>query len=153
MTDTQTGLVWLANANCFQILDWVQAMAAVEGLSDLPDDGTACSTLTSDECDRGLSDGSSPGEWRLPSIAEWEAMIDTGCTPTISNDQDNDCWDTRCFDSGACSFYGVQSEFYWSSSSDQRDLTKAWPVSLLSGGIAENPKIDTLRVWPVRGGQ
>ena len=53
VTDNETGLVWLANADCSGTMDWFEAMAAVAGLSDLPDDGDACDSLTPDLCDCG----------------------------------------------------------------------------------------------------
>ena len=89
VTDNQSGLVWLANADCIGSLDWYEAMAAVASLADLEADG-ACLGLTTKECDCGLSDGSSPGEWRLPTVTEWEAMIAPGqalsCSRGITND-------------------------------------------------------------------
>lgn len=158
VTDNDTGLVWLANANCFGLLDWFEAMAAVAGLADLPDNGVPCASLTSDECDCGLSDGSSPGEWRLPTIEEWDVMVEyaddvLGCEPTISSDAGNDCWDQQCVNGGACSFYGVQSAWYWSSSSYVPNPTGVWYVFLADGGVAVYGKGDTIYVWPVRGGQ
>jgi len=56
VTDNLTGLVWLANANCFGDLEWREALEAVEGFADLPDDGEACSSIagpTPDKCDCG----------------------------------------------------------------------------------------------------
>ncbi|MDH5423308.1 MAG: DUF1566 domain-containing protein, partial [Acidimicrobiia bacterium] len=72
VTDNKTGLVWLKNANCIGRagagtgtpvgrVGWYTAMGFVAGLSDLP----ATTGANSQDC--GLSDGSSPGEWRLPS--------------------------------------------------------------------------------------
>lgn len=113
VTDNRTGLVWLKNANCIGPLDWHAAMEFVAGLSDKP----SSSAAAADDC--GLSDGSSPGEWRLPSVEEWEAMIAEAlsCSPTtITNDSGNDCWDAACATAGACSFSGVVSSFYWSAS-------------------------------------
>ncbi len=157
VTDNQTGLIWLANANCFGPLDWFGAMAAVAGLADLPDDGVACHSLTPDECDCGLSDGSSPGEWRLPSIEEWEAMVEYAnglfCRPKILNDAGNDCWHEQCVHAGACSFFGVQRDWYWSSSSYVPMPTHAWLLDLEDGGVFLGGKYHPIYVWPVRGGQ
>ena len=155
VTDNDTGLVWLANANCLGELTWHEAIDAVAGLSDLPDDGEACNSLTPDQCDCGLSDGSSPGEWRLPSIEEWEAMVKhaadmLGCTlPTITSDAGTECWDQDCVDAGACSFYGVQSSsWYWSSSSSVPVPSNAWIVRLNFGFVTTHGKGDTYHyVW------
>jgi len=169
VTDNETGLVWLANANCFWQLDWFEAMAAVAGLADLPDDGDACASLTPDECDCGLSDGSSPGEWRLASIGEWEAMVaDAGdCNPRITQDDGTTCWVDGCHGSGGatswpspqapppppCSFYGVQTPSYWSSSSYVLGPANAWFVILTDGSVFPDGKVGNHYVWPVRGGQ
>ena len=69
VTDNETGLVWLANADCLGSVDWLTASEFVAGLSDKPEGSIAAAH------DCGLSDGSSPGEWRLPSMEEWEAMV------------------------------------------------------------------------------
>lgn len=154
VTDNDTGLVWLADANCLDVSgggwDWFTAMEFVAGLSDKP----ATSAAASEDC--GLSDGSSPGEWRLPSVEELEAMIadavDLGCDPTITNDAGNDCWDAQCVTAGACSFSGVVSSFYWSASTSVEPLN-AWEVSALSGLVRIQSKTAFAYVWPVRGGQ
>ena len=155
VTDNETGLVWLANANCFGRLTWGQAMAAVAGLADLPDDGKACDSLTPDECDCGLSDGSSPGEWRLPSIEEWEAMVEQAdemlCSPTITNDAGDECWDEYC--NVPCSFYNVGGSWFWSSSTYFPTPTYVWLVDLMYGEPTDGPKTGKMSVWPVRGGQ
>ena len=76
VTDNKTGLVWLKQANCIGAagggtgvplgrVNWHTAMEFVAGLSDLRDDPLDC----------GLSDGSSPGDWRLPSVTEWQEMM------------------------------------------------------------------------------
>lgn len=155
VTDNRTGLVWLANADCFGPLDWNEAMAVVAGLGDLPN--SACAGMEADECDCGLSDHSTPGEWRLPSMAEWKAMKAWGgdadtCEPKILNDVGNACWSPECAGS-TCSFYGVESSWYWASSSYVAQPTLAWPVDLAGGGMAPLAKSEYAYVWPVRGGQ
>ncbi len=152
VTDNDTGLVWLADANCLDgFFDWFTAMEFVAGLSDKP----AGSVAAAHDC--GLSDGSSPGEWRLPSVEEWEAMIAVadglGCSPSITNDAGDDCWDAACVTAGACSFSGVVSSFYWSASTFVSDPAFAWVVDLGFGGVSVRHKTDTFYVWPVRGGQ
>jgi hypothetical protein len=64
--------------------------------------------LGSGQC--GLSDGSSPGEWRLPTQAELEALLDLRFSnPSISNAQGDAQW------TQGDAFVGVESRFYWSS--------------------------------------
>ena len=156
VTDNRTGLVWLQNADCIDegAVDWYTAMEFVAGLSDLPG---------SDPDDCGLSDGSSPGEWRLPSKAEWDSMVedalgqggDPDCIaipPTITTDSGNACWLT-CVFIPTCSFSGVQSHVYWSSTTNVADPPVAWVGSLFNGNVGSINKTDAFRVWPVRGGQ
>ncbi len=170
VTDNLTGLVWLKNASCFQdldpangkavpVFDWHSAMDIVAGLSDLLD-SRVCIGLTPDECDCGLDDGSSPGEWRLPSVDEWYTMTASavllGCTdPILTNDAGNDCWDPNCVTVENCSFQGVQSSWYWSSSSEVAQPLLAWGVDLHSPPpITDFQKtLQILFVWPVRDGQ
>jgi Protein of unknown function (DUF1566) len=151
VTDNTTGLVWLADANCLGgFFDWSTAMEFVAGLSDKP----VTSAAAAEDC--GLSDGSSPGEWRLPSVEEWEAMVADAvgaCSPTITNDAGDDCWDAACVTAGACSFSGVGSSFYWSASTRLDDPTYAWLMNLLNGVVANDDKSNGYYVWPVRGGQ
>jgi hypothetical protein len=151
VTDNRTDLVWLANANCIGNVDWHTAMEFVSGLSDLPESPA----YIGEDC--GLSDGSSPGEWRLPSVDEWEAMIAdalqapdcTGTPPTLTNDAG-----TGCLVDGPTSFFNVEgSGFYWSSTTNVTITTSAWLVWLYDGLISHTGKTLTPYVWPVRGGQ
>jgi hypothetical protein len=159
VTDNRTGLVWLANADCLSVLSWQEATETVSGLADLPEDVCGTSTPeTDDECDCGLSDNSSPGEWRLPSIVEWkEMMADAGgalnCDPRITDDQGNGCWSESCYDGLNCSFRNVVGFFYYSSSTRMGSPTNARGVNLGSGTITSIGKTGAARVWPVRGGQ
>lgn len=159
VTDNRTGLVWLKNASCLTSggedgrVDWHAAMEFVAGLSDKP----ATSLAAADDC--GLSDGSSPGEWRLPSRAEWETMIgdalgegeDPDCTlapPTITSDSGLGCWVN-----GLGSFTSVKSYFYWTPHTQISSPTSSIAVSLESGEFFSSDKLFLIFVWPVRGGQ
>jgi hypothetical protein len=141
ITDNDSGLVWLQNASCLNSdLSWQDAMLTVAGLS-------------SGHC--GLTDNSSPGDWRLPTKAEWEAMVaDTkplNCTPKIPNDAGTHCW--ADMDSGS-SFIGVEDGFHWSANSAFNNVTFAWFVNLFTGFVGDGePKSAAHTVWPVRGGQ
>jgi hypothetical protein len=164
VTDNDTGLVWLQNANCIGSagdgtgdppgkVDWYTAMEFVAGLSD----------HESDDC--GLEDGSSPGEWRLASKAEWQAMVVgalgeggvpdcTASGPTITNDAGTDCWADDCVTAGACSFTGVVPGGYWASTTTASNTALARFITLASGFPFFASKVDgSLYVWPVRGGQ
>ena len=156
VTDNRSGLVWMANADCFGEMSWIEATAVVAGLGDMP--ANACGGMEADECDCGLSDHSSPGEWRLPSMAEWKAMIASGwdadeCEPAINNDHGNGCWEPQCVAAGACSFYEVQAAPYWSSSVYVAQAELAWLGDLADASLGLLDRGGSARVWPVRGGQ
>jgi hypothetical protein len=101
VTDTVTGLIWLKQSNCLSTANWETAKKAAAGLKD---------------GDCMLTDGSSPGDWRLPTKEEWDATMKNAlalaCTgPTLTNDAG-----TACIKAGPSSFTGVESDYYWSSS-------------------------------------
>jgi hypothetical protein len=50
-------------------------------------------------------------------------------------------------------FSGVQANYYWSSSTDVNNTSKAWCCVRLSGGNVLSYKSNPPYVWPVRGGQ
>ncbi len=162
VTDNRTGLVWLKDANCLRNapgggeVDWYTALEFVAGLKDT----TAGSLAETYDC--GLSDGSSPGEWRLPSLDEWEAMIADGrllgCDPSITNDQGTACWRSDplvCgLQGGTCSFSGAVSQRYWSSSPWIFEPAWVWAATLPLAAHAAVPKtFPDVYLWPVRGGQ
>jgi hypothetical protein len=59
LTDSLTGLIWLANPDCANLgaRDWAAANEAAASLED---------------GDCGLTDGSASGDWRLPSTEAWQ---------------------------------------------------------------------------------
>jgi hypothetical protein len=67
VTDKLTGLIWLKNTNCFGMMDWQSANLAVTHLKD-GDCGPDTALM--------LSDGSSAGDWRLPTMGELCTLID-----------------------------------------------------------------------------
>jgi hypothetical protein len=146
VTDTVTGLIWLKNASCFSTITYSAANQAAAGLA-------------AGQC--GLTDGSSAGDWRLPTKAEWEATVARavalGCTvfsaPSLTNDAG-----TGCLSAGPTSFTGVgQSSFYWSSSGADTDALNhvlAWVVTLANGSLSGAGKAFSGPFpWPVRGRQ
>jgi serine/threonine protein kinase len=133
VTDNRTGLIWLKNANCFNRQNWKTAMQSAANLAD-------------GQC--GLSDGSKPGDWRLPTKEEWEAMVDKKYWPALSNAAGTDKWKE------GDAFSGVQSNHYWSSTSNANGTPSAWRVNLNNGygNVNDGNKTNTEYVWPVRGG-
>ena len=132
VTDNLTGLIWLKNANCFGFRTWTQALSDANGLA-------------SPGC--GLSDGSTAGQWRLPNVKELQSLIDFAYfNPALSN----------AAGTGQLtgdSFTGVQSNFYWSSTTSTGRTDNAWAVRLDDGYVTAINWVETYYVWPVRGGQ
>ena len=124
VTDNLTALIWLKNANCFGIRTWATA------LND-------ANTLASGSC--GLTDSSSAGGWRLPNVNELHSLIDlTQSNPALPSGHH---------------FAGVQSNYYWSSTTDASYTALAWDVDLYDGYVDNFYKDGYFYVWPVRGGQ
>ena len=63
VTDNLTGLIWDKNADRFQAPHWD---VALESCNNLQANGTS------------LTDGSKPGDWRLPNVNEILSLIDYG---------------------------------------------------------------------------
>jgi hypothetical protein len=123
VTDHQTGLIWLKNANCFGGKDWSAAMDLAKRLKN-------------GQCD--LRDSSVAGQWRLPSTEEWKALIDKKASaPTLP---------------AGHPFTGVQSHAYWSSTT-AASTRIPWGVSLSIGEVGPSNGTYTFSVWPVRGGR
>ena len=117
ITDTTTGLVWLKNANCFGPRSWYSAV------------NSAAPGLSSGAC--GLSDGSKPGQWRLPTLNQLRARAAT-----------------------RTGFSNVQSSgSYWSSETFAQNTSHAWLVYMGNNYPYQNDKNGYIYVWPVRGGQ
>jgi hypothetical protein len=145
VTDTVTGLVWLKNAACLGSADWAAANGAAAGLKD-------------GDCGGTLTDKSSPGDWRLPTIDEWSATtaraVALGCIlagpgnpPSLTNDAG-----TGCFAVGTgSSFAGVASGNYWSCTSSEIFPNFAFAANLGLGLFSGGIKSFSVRVWPVRG--
>ena len=122
-TDNLTGLIWLQRANCFGLRVWADA------LSD-------ANTLADGSC--GLTDGSVAGDWRLSNVRELPSLVDYGrVNPALPLGHP---------------FFGVQANFYWTSTSNPHSTTSAWFVSLFYGYVGYNGKNYAYYVWPVRGG-
>ena len=136
--DNHTRLIWLKDASCSDLpytdsdgrANWDDAMAAAAALAN----GTC-----------GLSDGSSAGDWRLPTKAEWEAfMSDVYDVPALVNAVGDRQW------SEGDAFIGVQSFYYWSRS--EYGSNGAWVAFMRLGDMYYFNKIGSYNVWPVRSG-
>jgi hypothetical protein len=124
VTDNLTGLIWLKDANCFGNRLWNDA------LSD-------CNGLSSGFCE--LTDGSSTGDWRLPSLFELESLRDMNSSdPALPFGHP---------------FTNVQqSLYYWSSTTYEDYFYNAWFMYLYNGNVGSDYKSSIGFVWPVRNG-
>ena len=124
VTDNLTKLIWTKNANAFGQRTWVQALSDANNLQA----GYG-----------GLTDGSKPGDWRLPNLRELQSLIDYG----------------RSFVAlpAGHPFVGVVSDHYWSSTTCIPYTDRVWYVSFFGGDLDTNAKSGSfLYVWCVRGG-
>jgi hypothetical protein len=126
VTDNQTGLVWLKNANCFGAQSW-------------PDALNSANTLVGNSTQCSLSDGSVAGDWRLPNITELESLVDLQNTnPALPSGHP---------------FDDVLTPTYWWSSTTASDAPgSAFVVLIGTARVYSGPKnITSLKAtWPVR---
>ena len=124
VTDNLTSLVWLKDANCDGSKTWDNAL-------------TFANNLANDQC--GLTDGSASGDWWLPNRRELFSLIDDSqFNPALPSDHP---------------FTGVQSSYYWSSTTGADGTDGAWYVSMGGGHVLSDDKTGSFPVWPVRAGQ
>jgi len=138
VTDNLTGLIWLQKANCINSdyssfdtdgtsgdgkVTWEHALIFVKGIND----------NTYPNC------GASQTDWRLPNVKELQSLIDFSNTgPALPSSHP---------------FTGVQTYYYWSSTTYATNTTRAWFVGLVNGYVNDGNKANTYYIWPVRGGQ
>lgn len=129
VADNLTGLIWMKNANCFGERTWMQAIDDCDGLS-------------AGYC--GLTDGSNVGDWRLSNRFELESLLDLGNNfPALP--------DGHPF----INVQNVHPSDYWSSTTYSVAAAEhfAWFMSMSSGSVVVEEKINSNFVWCVRGGQ
>jgi len=136
VTDNFTGLIWLKIANCGGTKTWTDALAFANSLYDDGNGGNC-----------GLSDDSLAGDWRLPNVRELHSLITFGFWDPALPDTTGDSQWTE-----GNSFFGVESNYYWSSTTFVRWMDDAWIVSLWYGNADHDDKVSDHFVWPVRDG-
>ena len=132
VTDKLTGLIWLKSAGCTAFFS---GDVAGENFRTWVDALTAANSLSGGYC--GLTDGSISGDWRLPNKRELDSLIDfSRWNPALPSGHP---------------FIGVQSSYYWSSTTYAYYTDGAWFVGMGYGGVGNYYKGYDLYVWPVRG--
>lgn len=131
VTDQLTGLIWLKNAGCFGKMNWhganrTAAELKTEGFS--PD--RKCS----------LRDGSSAGDWRLPSMDELCSLIDYGRrAPALPNGH---------------MFSNILPGYYWSSTNLKHFPGLVWIVYPEAGTTCYDDVYHRAGyLWPVRSAE
>ncbi len=137
VTDNQSGLIWLKNANVPAIKrTWAEAL---QDITDLNTTGKMRNRVSNDTS----NGGSHQTDWRLPNIKEMQSILDWGqFNPAIpaGNPFDN-----------------VQSfqftDLYWTGTTPGSIYTtNAWMLTMQNGNTGWADKSESCYVWAVRGG-
>ena len=84
------------------------------------------------------------GIGRLPNVKELQSLIDFAYySPALSSASGTSQWTE-----GGNAFSGVQSRYYWSSTTYSSNTSYAWGVDLDDGYVSYGSKADTYYVWP-----
>lgn len=130
VTDCKTGMIWMKNANCFGLKNWNSARES-------------CAALASGSC--FVVDGSSAGDWHLPTIEELKTLPDRAYfLPALSNAKGDAQW----IEGDA--FSGVQLDVYWSATTVASIAAYAWDVYIGTGYVDGGGKDGNNYVWCVR---
>ncbi len=150
VTDTVTGLIWLKQADCLGADRWVWGNESV-------------ARLATGQC--GLTDGSQPGDWRLPTKDEWQTTVAAAVARGCSSPALTDVNGYFCLNSSSplarTVFSGIltvlpppapANAVYWSSSAFEGHPDGAWSIDIINGALPSSiPFKDIiLRLWPVR---
>ncbi|MGD9193778.1 MAG: DUF1566 domain-containing protein, partial [Desulfobacterales bacterium] len=128
VTDNLTGLIWLKNTKCFGLMDWEGARLATKHLKN-GDCGPDPALI--------LSDGSSAGDWRLPTMSELCTLIDySKRNPALPDGH---------------MFSDFPAGYYWSATTFDYHSEMAWIVYFESGTTCyEDVKNQAGHILPVR---
>jgi hypothetical protein len=126
VTDQLTGLMWLKDGSCLR-KNWSNALNTITDLNSNPRNYTC------------LEYAASYSDWRLPNAKELESLINYGTSNSA-------IW------LDAEGFTNMKSPVYWSSTTYQGSIKKAWMVNMKKTTITLQSKKSTYFVWPVRAG-
>jgi hypothetical protein len=134
LADTETGLVWLKQADCINRA-WSAALATVNALA-------------SGQC--GLADGSSGGQWRMPNRREMLSIADRAPTFPEAAYLDGEYQASSVVTGPAIFANFIVSDYYWTSTTDAADPASAWSVYSCDFGAYDMVKTATRYSLAVR---
>ncbi len=135
VTDTVTGLVWLKKADCIN-QTWAGAI-------------TAINALASGQC--GLTDGSTAGSWRMPNRKEMQSLADRAQNNMADYFDESFVSGVAGVNSQPAIFTNfIQLQYYWTSTTDAADSSKAWTTFSCDYGVYDYPKSNTTYALAVR---
>jgi len=145
VTDMLTGLVWLMDASCGSL-----AGTDSYGKADWPTSMGAVGALASGNC--GLTDGSTAGDWRIPSIQEMLSLVDYEYDdPALSNAAGSGQWtESDAFTGVATS--SDPSPCYWSTTFSVANLPHISILCIHDAYFNHSDADYSYYSWPVRGG-
>ena len=144
VTDTVTGLIWTKDAGCIPPTNFAGVHAAA-------------ASLEHGKC--GLTDNSRPGDWRIPSQAEWVATVaaafQLNCTLQSSGIIPNltDRTGRVCFSLGQKQFDNVDAAgtaLYWSATAVPDDPRNAYNWLTNGSTNGSTRKVNTIQGWALR---
>jgi hypothetical protein len=121
VTDNLTGLVWDKNADRHGDMLWAEACSA-------------CAALADNQAD--LTDGSRPGDWRLPNVREMLSLIDYS--------------QFRFALPQGHPFIIVESATHWTSTTTSDQPDAAYKMNTIRGRVHRNFKDGQYGAWCIR---
>lgn len=135
VTDMNSGLVWLKNANCIGEKVWSDTTGYDDALTwaGILYDGSWL--FGGGDC--GLSDESQQAVWRLPTYREFDELQNGTEAVSFFNTQ---------------FFSNIQNGYYWTSTTVRYSpYSQVWCADLVAGDLTyENKTTNQFYVWPVR---
>jgi len=138
VTDNETGLIWLKNANCV-----IKGAPGLGSKKLLVDAFVLAGTLRGPrgnnlgKCNLVGNDVNKLGDWRLPEIDELHDMLSY-----VQNNYQNVVMEQEIFNR-------VQFWKYWSATNKTNDSDNAWLFNMEDGQKSYESEYTTYHVWPV----